>query len=51
MIRMIMMSVANVSTVPAQDLPDSPESRMNRPGTGTGNWAFACARRADDRGR
>jgi 4-alpha-glucanotransferase len=41
MIRMAMMSVANVAIVPAQDLLGlGSESRMNRPGTDRGNWAF-----------
>jgi len=41
MIRTILMSVANVAIVPAQDLLGlGSESRMNRPGTGQGNWAF-----------
>ena len=41
MIRMILMSVANVAIVLAQDLLGlGSESRMNRPGTDRGNWAF-----------
>jgi 4-alpha-glucanotransferase len=44
MIRMILMSVANVAIVPAQDLLGlGSESRMNRPGTDQGNWAFRLA--------
>jgi 4-alpha-glucanotransferase len=44
MIRMILMSVANVAIVPVQDLLGlGSESRMNRPGTGDGNWAFRLA--------
>jgi 4-alpha-glucanotransferase len=44
MIRMILMSVANVAIVPAQDLLGlGSESRMNRPGTDRGNWAFRLA--------
>jgi 4-alpha-glucanotransferase len=44
MIRMILMSVANVAIVPVQDLLGlGSESRMNRPGTGEGNWAFRVA--------
>jgi 4-alpha-glucanotransferase len=41
MIRAILMSVANVAIIPAQDLLGlGSESRMNRPGTDRGNWAF-----------
>jgi 4-alpha-glucanotransferase len=41
MIRMILMSVANVAIIPAQDLLGlGSESRMNRPGTDRGNWAW-----------
>jgi 4-alpha-glucanotransferase len=41
MIRAVMASVANVAVVPAQDLLGlGPEARMNRPGTGAGNWAW-----------
>jgi 4-alpha-glucanotransferase len=44
MIRAILMSVANVAVVPAQDLLGlGSESRMNRPGTDRGNWAFRLA--------
>ena len=44
MIRMALMSVANVAIVPAQDLLGlGSESRMNRPGTDRGNWAFRLA--------
>ena len=44
MIRMILMSVANVAIVPAQDLLGlGSEARMNRPGTDQGNWAFRLA--------
>ncbi|HMF40628.1 MAG TPA: 4-alpha-glucanotransferase [Polyangia bacterium] len=44
MIRMILMSVANVAIVPAQDLLGlGSEARMNRPGTDRGNWAFRLA--------
>jgi 4-alpha-glucanotransferase len=41
MIRVAMLSVATVAIVPAQDLLGlGSESRMNRPGTDRGNWAF-----------
>ena len=41
MIRMILMSVANVAMIPAQDLLGlGSESRMNRPGVEHGNWMF-----------
>jgi 4-alpha-glucanotransferase len=41
MIRMVLMSVGNVAIVPAQDLLGlGSASRMNRPGTDQGNWAF-----------
>ena len=44
MIRTILMSVANVAIVPAQDLLGlGSEARMNRPGTDQGNWAFRLA--------
>ena len=44
MIRTILMSVANVAIIPAQDLLGlGSESRMNRPGTDRGNWAFRLA--------
>jgi 4-alpha-glucanotransferase len=47
MIRMILMSVANVAIVPAQDLLGlGSEARMNRPGVGQGNWAFRLERGA-----
>ena len=46
MIRMILMSVANVAIVPAQDLLGlGSESRMNRPGTDRGNWSWRLAPR------
>lgn len=41
MIRAIMMSVANVAIIPAQDLLGlGSKFRMNLPGTGDGNWGF-----------
>ena len=44
MIRTILMSVANVAIIPAQDLLGlGSDSRMNRPGTDQGNWAFRLA--------
>ena len=44
MIRAILMSVANVAIVPAQDLLGlGSESRMNRPGVEHGNWEFRLA--------
>ena len=44
MIRAVLMSVANVAIVPAQDLLGlGSEARMNRPGTDRGNWAFRLA--------
>ena len=44
MIREILMSVANVAIIPAQDLLGlGSESRMNTPGTDRGNWAFRLA--------
>jgi 4-alpha-glucanotransferase len=44
MIRATLMSVANVAIVPAQDLLGlGTDSRMNRPGTDRGNWAFRLA--------
>jgi 4-alpha-glucanotransferase len=44
MIRMILMSVADVAIVQAQDLLGlGSEARMNRPGTDRGNWAFRLA--------
>jgi 4-alpha-glucanotransferase len=44
MIRMVLMSVANVAIIPAQDLLGlGSEARMNRPGTDRGNWAFRLA--------
>ncbi len=44
MIRAVLMSVANVAIIPAQDLLGlGSESRMNRPGTDRGNWSFRLA--------
>jgi len=44
MIRMVLMSVANVAIIPAQDLLGlGSDARMNRPGTDRGNWAFRLA--------
>jgi 4-alpha-glucanotransferase len=44
MIRMAMMSVANLAIIPAQDLLGlGSEARMNRPGVETGNWSFRLA--------
>jgi 4-alpha-glucanotransferase len=44
MIRMVLMSVANVAIIPAQDLLGlGSESRMNTPGTDRDNWAFRLA--------
>jgi len=44
MIRGVLMSVANVAIIPAQDLLGlGSESRMNRPGSDRGNWAFRLA--------
>lgn len=44
MIRAVMASVANVAIIPAQDLLGlGAESRMNRPGTLAGNWAWRLA--------
>jgi 4-alpha-glucanotransferase len=44
MIRTILMSVANVTIIPAQDLLGlGSEARMNRPGVERGNWAFRLA--------
>ncbi len=41
LIRMAMMSVANLVIIPAQDLLGLPESaRMNIPGSSTGNWQW-----------
>lgn len=41
MIRLALMSVADLAVFPAQDLLGlGSEARMNRPGTGSGNWAF-----------
>jgi len=41
---MILMSVANVAMIPAQDLLGlGSESRMNRPGVEHGNWMFRLA--------
>jgi 4-alpha-glucanotransferase len=40
-IRAVMASVANTAIVPAQDLLGlGSEARMNRPGTGSGNWRW-----------
>ncbi len=40
-IRAVLASVANTAIVPAQDLLGlGSESRMNRPGTGSGNWRW-----------
>lgn len=40
-IRMAMMSVASIAIVPMQDiLGGGEEMRMNRPGTGKGNWTW-----------
>ncbi len=45
MIRAIMGSVANVAIVPVQDLLGlGSKARMNRPGTGEGNWSFGSSR-------
>ena len=44
MIRMILMSVANVAITPVQDLLGlGSEARMNRPGSDRGNWSFRLA--------
>jgi 4-alpha-glucanotransferase len=44
MIRLMLMSVANVAIIPAQDLLGlGSESRMNRPGVEQGNWSFRLA--------
>ncbi len=44
MIRAAFASVANVAIVPVQDvLGLGSSARMNRPGTGTGNWAWRLA--------
>ena len=44
MIRMILMSVANVAITPVQDLLGlGSEARMNRPGSARGNWSFRLA--------
>jgi 4-alpha-glucanotransferase len=41
MIRSVMMSVANIAMIPAQDLLGlGSEFRMNLPGTAEGNWGF-----------
>jgi 4-alpha-glucanotransferase len=41
MIRMVMMSVANVALIPVQDLLGlGGDARMNYPGTSSGNWSF-----------
>jgi 4-alpha-glucanotransferase len=41
MIRMVMLSVANIAIIPAQDLLGlGSEARMNRPGVGEGNWEW-----------
>ncbi len=44
LIRLMLMSVANVAIIPAQDLLGlGSEARMNRPGVEQGNWAFRLA--------
>jgi 4-alpha-glucanotransferase len=44
MIRLVMMSVANLAVMPAQDLLGLPaSSRMNRPGIAAGNWRWRLA--------
>ena len=44
LIRAVLMSVGNVAIIPAQDLLGlGSESRMNRPGSDRGNWAFRLA--------
>jgi len=41
MIRMALLSVADLAIFPVQDLLGlGSEARMNRPGTGSGNWAW-----------
>jgi 4-alpha-glucanotransferase len=41
MIRLMLMSVANVAIIPVQDILGlGSEARMNRPGVGQGNWSF-----------
>jgi len=43
LIRTAFASVADTSVVPLQDLLELPgEFRMNRPGTGGGNWSWRC---------
>ena len=40
-IRAVLASVADTAIVPAQDLLGlGSEARMNRPGTGSGNWRW-----------
>jgi 4-alpha-glucanotransferase len=44
MIRLMLMSVANVAIIPVQDLLGlGSEARMNRPGVEQGNWSFRVA--------
>ena len=53
LIRLALASTARLGVVPAQDLLGlGSESRMNTPGTATGNWAWrAPAGAFDDRPR